>query len=419
MPLVVLAIFVCVLMWPCVATAGYTDSAHGDDTSGVFRQPVSVDFPLGADCTQWPGETCVGTEGSCAHCHDAFDSNFCQRDESGDYGLMLFADLDYDSQWDSFCISCHKGPSASYQVGMPNQYTYSVNRGGAPTGCPANIRGSFRFVKEDGTQRLQCGSTVGSSHFLGDIRSVLAAKSAEWGFDSDPANVNGCHACHNPHLATQEYPCSLPSDHWEVWGDEAGEKMINYATGGYSLTYTSPYLYPFPVGTEPPELYLGLPPPQPSEWASASAAPNYVSLCLDCHQDPVSSTRLSRDLLAINWENGDRHGKKGEPGSAPGSYGFGKYPYGSDYFETKYGFKVVMCTDCHDPHGSPNEFLLRTSVNGQDGLSVPGPGEWWNFCQACHFLTYNVPGGGAWHSSNYVCPDCHGHGNHTPFGEGF
>ncbi len=117
-----------VLNCPHVATADtYNSSAHGDDTSGVFRQPVSGEFPLGVDCTQWPGETCVNTEGSCAHCHDTFNDSYC-----GVTTLMLFAPLDYDSQWDSFCISCHKGPSTSYQVGMPNQYTYSVNRGGRP-----------------------------------------------------------------------------------------------------------------------------------------------------------------------------------------------------------------------------------------------------------------------------------------------
>jgi hypothetical protein len=173
-------------------------------------------------------------------------------------------------------------------------------------------------------------------------------------------------------------------------------------------------LYPFVVGTPP----VGLPPPQPSEWASDSAAPDYVTLCLECHQEPQNSTRLGRPLLAIDWSDGtstDRHGKNGEPGAAACYYGFRKYPYGSDCLGTSTEYKVVMCTDCHDPHGSPNEFLLRTSVNGQDGLTVPGPGEWWDFCQACHYLTYN-PG---YHSSSLNCPNCHGHGNRTAFGEGF
>jgi hypothetical protein len=329
---------------------------------------------------------------------------------------MLFANLDYDSQWDSFCIKCHLGPASSIQVGMPNQYTYSVNRGGAPTGCPANIRGSFRFVKEDGTQRTQCDSNIGSSHFLADIRSSLAGN---WGFDSDPANINGCHACHNPHLAKEDYPCSLPSDHaddvdgWEVWGDEAGEKMSDYATGGYSLNYYPPYKYPFPEAPSDP---LGLPPPQPSEWTDDSAAPDYVTLCLECHQDQQYSTRLSRNLLAIDWSSSssaDRHGKNGEPGSGT-YYGMLINPYMSEY-----GYKIVMCTDCHDPHGSPNEFLLRTCVNGKDDISVGGPGKWFNFCTTCHWIssptTYHAGDG----PNSNDCPDCHGHGQRTAIGEGF
>lgn len=404
---------------------GYTNSAHGDDTSGVFRQPESVDFPLGVDCMQWPGETCVDTEGSCAHCHDTFDPDFC-----GVTSLMLFAPLDYDSQWDSFCISCHKGPSISYQVDMPNQYTYSVNHGGAPTGCPANIRGSFRFVKEDGTQRSQCNSTVGSSHFLDDIRDALAGN---WGFDTNPANINPCDACHNPHIATQEYPCSRPSSHWNVWGDESGEKMSDYATGGYYLNYYPPYKYPFPLGSDPPESVVGLPPPQTHEWGPASEywtpdTPDYVTLCLDCHQDQQYSTRLSRNLLAIDWSStagtpsacttGDRHGKKGEPGAADPYYGFRTEPYGSGTAGTWTEYQVVMCTDCHDPHGSPNEFLLRTCVNGKDDIVVGGPGQWLDFCTACHYLTYGTHYHGDGPTSDR-CPDCHGHGNCTGFGEGF
>lgn len=48
----VVGIFVCVLSFEDVATASFAASSHGDDTSGVFRQPESVSFPLGVDCTQ-------------------------------------------------------------------------------------------------------------------------------------------------------------------------------------------------------------------------------------------------------------------------------------------------------------------------------------------------------------------------------
>jgi len=380
---------------------GFSDSAHGNATEGVNRSNVVLD----------PDHPDAYYIGECAHCHDTFNDAFC-----GTNDLMLFA-TEY------FCVQCHQYPGTSYQVDMPYQGSYSRNHGGDTSiTCPSHVKQAFLFVNQtgDGQPISNCGSEIGTSHYLADIADALEGR---WGFGDTADDINPCNACHNPHQATQEFPCSLPSDHasatgWEVWGDEPAEKMSAYATGGYYLNYTPPYLYPFPVGTSPPELYLGLPPPQPSEWASDSTAPNYVTLCLDCHQDPQYSTRLDRDLLAINWENGDRHGKKGEPGAADPYYGFRKEPFGSQVAGTWSEYKVVMCTDCHDPHGSPNEFLLRTCVNGKSGISVGGPGQWLNFCTACHFLTY----GSHYHSDGPTsdrCPTCHGHGNNTPFGEGF
>jgi hypothetical protein len=75
---------------------------------------------------------------------------------------------------------------------------------------------------------------------------------------------------------------------------------------------------------------------------------------------------------------------------------------------------VLSCTDCHEPHGSENEWLLRTCVNGKDNISVPasGKGKWWDFCTACHVLTggtdmYHKPEP----TSPNGCPDCHYHGH--------
>ncbi|MBW2172954.1 MAG: hypothetical protein JRF69_13505 [Deltaproteobacteria bacterium] len=383
------------------ATSSYADSAHGN----------KIPAPGEGVNRKWVGTAPPYEIGECSHCHDMFDDSIC-----GVNTLNLFAPLDYDSQWDNFCFQCHQDPSSSVQVDMPYQYTYSVTRGGAPTAdvCPTNVKGAFKFVNEDGTQRSKCGSTVGSSHFLGDIRNSLAGK---WGFDADPAKINACHACHNPHLAMQDYPASRPSDHggyWEVWGDEAGEKMDdNWGT------YYPPYKYPFPEEPLAEETYFGgSPPPQAHEWGPAGTyfspdTPDYATLCLDCHQDAQHSTRLSRNLKVINWETGDRHGEKGEPGAAQCYYGYLKAPYENDCWGTISKRKVVMCTDCHDPHGSPNEFLLRTCVNGHDDLSVPGPGEWWDWCSSCHWI------GSGWHSSGLDCPSCHGHGENTAFGEGF
>jgi hypothetical protein len=65
---------------------------------------------------------------------------------------------------------------------------------------------------------------------------------------------------------------------------------------------------------------------------------------------------------------------------------------------------VLMCTDCHEPHGSPNEFLLRTCVNGKSGILITQPGYYKEFCTACHWLA-------GYHSGPATdqCTDCHWH----------
>ncbi len=74
---------------------------------------------------------------------------------------------------------------------------------------------------------------------------------------------------------------------------------------------------------------------------------------------------------------------------------------------------VLSCTDCHESHGSPNEWLLRTSVNGKDNITTDRwEGDWWDFCTACHVLTQ---GTFTYHRDLYAatpkCPACHEHGN--------
>ena len=88
-------VVVAVLMWvfgaPHVATAEtYADSAHGSYSDGVNRSGTPTD-PLRYHV------------GSCAHCHDTFDSDICGNDT---YGLMLFASNDNPTatpQSDNFC----------------------------------------------------------------------------------------------------------------------------------------------------------------------------------------------------------------------------------------------------------------------------------------------------------------------------
>jgi predicted CXXCH cytochrome family protein len=57
---------------------------------------------------------------------------------------------------------------------------------------------------------------------------------------------------------------------------------------------------------------------------------------------------------------------------------------------------VLSCTDCHEPHGSPNEFLLRPTLNGSPVNAAHAPtgignGQWYYWCQACHSFNFVPP----------------------------
>jgi predicted CXXCH cytochrome family protein len=93
-----------------------------------------------------------------------------------------------------------------------------------------------------------------------------------------------------------------------------------------------------------------------------------------------------------------------------------KAPYTAD--ENGNGDYVLSCTDCHEPHGSPNEYLLRTCVNGKDDCTISVNGQWYHFCTACHIINTNDSGPRASGLHNNFksaeaptenCRGCHGH----------
>ncbi len=349
-------IFVLIGMLMCggTATAGsYTDSAHGNTDPGYGVNPTDIGYDVG----------------DCVNCYDSCDNEF-----------MLFAPL-YTTQSDNVCIQCHQSPGASVQVDMPNQYSYSCTHGGEPEGCPRSTGAAFRFIKENGYPREQCNSTNGSAHRLTGIRNYLRG---EWGFGDKLDEINPCSGCHNPHKAKKDWPCSVPSGHddastWDVWGDDTDEKM---ADGGCGKAPYRPfenegfYLPPYKMGGE-------------SEWSSDSDAPDYVYLCSLCHHGSGApnrpySTRYGRYLKGINWYDdiGPNHGS-GHTGSW--LYAPLKPPY-SDVDRWQDKNFVLMCTDCHEPHGSANWMLLRTCVNGVDNLIVTPDDcdQFRQWCGACH-----------------------------------
>jgi hypothetical protein len=133
-----------------------------------------------------------------------------------------------------------------------------------------------------------------------------------------------------------------------------------------------------------------------------------VTFCLDCHAStspiqPIASTALGRNLTAINWVT-EQHGQLSNPGWVFTQIA----PYNGDDF-------VLSCLDCHEPHGSPNAYLLRQTVNGTQttnpAISRPyisvTTNRWYYFCIACHAQSTHITGLGP----NNNCGGCHSHGS--------
>ncbi len=369
----------CYLLYPDKADSGpYLESAHGDADIGVLRTSLS------------PPPINYG-RGNCAHCHEQHSSiggaEPAPNSPAGPDFYLLFDDLwKAPIQSNVFCYQCHGG---SYQSGLLQNYSYSYRRGGDTCLCPSSVFESFQFIQNSGASQPNCGafacssSSVGSAHRFGDFAPIAGF----WGFSSNINEVNPCSTCHNPHKAKKEFPCSKPSAHtnkyaWDVWGDDSIEKMNIYASNNYWA----------------PKRVGGGYEPNGSLIQDGSNMPDYVSLCIDCHNSSrlIYSTRLSRNLYRVNWSAaGDFHGGRqriddGGDFSQVGEYGDLIEPYkdqvSGSYPRLNY---VLSCTDCHEPHGSPNEFLLRKTVNGTQVPTISGNGLWYDWCQTCHSV--NLP----------------------------
>jgi hypothetical protein len=357
MALMFLGVLVWVLSFSGVATANtYGDSAHGNTDPGYGVNRFT------ATCENWPGGECL--IGDCAHCHDTFDPAVCGVNE-----LMLFA-TQFTNQRGGLCMRCHSSGAYCEQNGnFITNYDYSRTWGGQTTkDCPDNIRMAFKFINHDTRlPQTNCdlAEPIGSAHDLKNIRSYMTDK---WEWGNTIPEINPCGACHNPHQATRDYPCSLPSSHsetWDVWGDNPvgsgkNEKMTDCLDTGEI------YQPPYQVGWTPEE---------PKYERDADTQPNYVEFCLECHQEPQNSLQHGT-VRAIDWENADM-------GKGVASSFIEGCPLEAPYLQANEGQYVLCCTDCHEPHGSRNEWLLRTEVNGTI-VEINEAGKWWNFCNACH-----------------------------------
>ncbi len=284
------------------STYGYYLDTHGNVTYGVSCKNVTY------------------SKGECLHCHDVSQSG---------HGGKLF-DIT-----DNFCFKCHDN-TTTYATTVIKNRSYSYRAGNYNTDSMDDILEAF---------------SLSSKHKLSDIKTFINGK---WGYT---ASSNPCDACHNPHIAqgdpvnspdsakspsTRGYPVVRPSEHAtnynNLWGDISTERMSNY-----TVNYQAPYRYNSITTYEP----------DGSTTQNGSNLTDFNTFCTDCHNTTytIYSTTLGRNLKKIDW-NVELHGK--------GEFGGILYP------QNPYngGGTVLSCTDCHEPHGSPNVFLLRKEVNG-------------------------------------------------------
>ncbi|HHL39003.1 MAG TPA: hypothetical protein ENJ37_00700 [Deltaproteobacteria bacterium] len=234
----------------------------------------------------------------------------------------------------------------------------------------------------------------------------------------------------------------------ELWGDDPEEKInalmnrfIGMGTGGWEFNV----LRGIPYGGSPP--WDQAPKYQPPFGGTADgqyqpdgdSLPDYITFCLDCHQHKLGS------IMPIYWGAGfppgvnptqcdgmwpyacvtatgsEPHGFDAAnqspflccnpPGNACGDlttdptspfYGeprgrgyavFSRPPY--EMADRIAGINYVLaCTDCHEPHGSPENGLLRKRINAYEGSTIHNV-----LCNACHYyyggaMTYDGCGGG-------------------------
>lgn len=340
-----------------------TSSAHGDATFGVERSSMSG-----------------YNAGNCAHCHE-HHAMLGGSEPAPQGGAPSKYTLFYNNnggQTDNTCFQCHDNTTTVSRRAIVNR-SYSYRAGGWNGDTLSSVSAAF-------------GAT--SAHTLADIVTQITGS---WGYTVD---TTPCAACHNPHAA-QGDPFNAPNspkssaargalvsrpilhsrdnNSWGLWGDAAAEMMSNYTAG-----YQAPYSYYVAV----PSAY------EPAGDAVQNGAnlTDFVTFCADCHGNTVSSSDAifvaplnggpAGTVAAIDWSAiGEKHGQLNGD-------------VGLDILAPYVGIgNVLSCMDCHESHGSPNNYLIRQEVNGQvlnGGITGAANAEFGFLCQECHTDDPNV-----------------------------
>jgi predicted CXXCH cytochrome family protein len=383
------------------ATYGFYVTGHGKQTGSYARM-------------SWQDSTAAGNPAAnlatCSSCHDLMTAHF------GAAGKRLRQGFDND-QANTNCKQCHSwdGSEGVTASSPPHFYTTSAEYEGSAhkdqlcTDCHDvhGASGPYTGMTRAGDESLcyQChtagvvqNDAVSGPALATDIQQALTLP---YKHDLHTAFTKAgktytlqCTTCHNAHVVTGKYwdasqgksPVTRPWSNTSLWGASTGEKMSDYAGSG---TYQVPNGDPF----------------------AGDVLPDYATFCTDCHDGTtvIYSPSLSRDLRAFEWSS-DKHGGLAGQHSNTALL--------APYEGAQLGRYVLSCTDCHEAHGSTNNYGMRTTVNDgtvtvtEYGLGNGGR-EWDSLCGQCHTSISD------WHHWYYqntstACTDCH-YGHSPPY----
>ena len=380
------------------STYGFYVTGHGKDSGSYAR--------MSWQDTAATGNPAAAT--SCSSCHDLTLTHF------GSANRRLRSGFEND-QANTNCKNCHSWDTSegTTATSPPHFYTtsaaYEASAHGAElcTDCHDvhAATGSYAGMTRANNENLcyQChrdlaqggvqNDALSGPGLADDIQQALAMPykhdlGASFTRDGNTYALQ-CTTCHNVHIVTGKYwdahqaksPVTRVSDNTSLWGASSGQKIADYAAAG---TYQAPAGDPF----------------------AGDVLPDYVTFCADCHNDStvIYSASLGRDLRTFDWQ-ADKHGGLGAQHGITSLLA----PYGGGLL----GTYVLSCTDCHEAHGSTNNYALRTRVNDGE-VTVTGFGygdggwgrEWDSLCWKCHT---NISDFHHWYYQNTAtaCTDCH------------
>lgn len=153
--------------------------------------------------------------------------------------------------------------------------------------------------------------------------------------------------------------------------------------------------------------------------------PAVVARCLGCHSGTVGDAWQNASSHEALFDCDGCHHIGGDiPHSKPPALPT------CDTCHSNVTHQGAACTGCHDPHGSPNAFLIKPAMGLPDGGTAPihftapqgasadglvragvtGQIAGTGLCEVCHSTTahYSASGGGSPHSTAW-CATCHSH----------